>query len=219
MFWEIFKELDWTYTTLGAHLMEYVCILFKCFKLRLEPNFDNVPKFLKAANEGIETLQEIFKNLQRQFPDAPNPEWLLPFMLTYIITLEPYEDIAQEFQTKLVQEEWALTMADTRKLLKLIHDKHAHKVGAQTMAEATETLTKGENPTPSLKTAITKSSSHLAKHGLRLFSLTASGWKARNIALTKSSNTYMAGRNRNSVERAEPTKELLQKPNSRTSRT
>ena len=87
------------------------------------------------------------------------------------------------------------------------------EVGAQTMAEATETLTKGENPTPSLKTATTKSSSHIAKHGLRAFSLTTSGWKARNIALTKSSNAYMAGRNKNSAERAEPTKELLQNPN------
>ena len=36
---------------------------------------------------------------------APNPEWLLLFMLTYSITLEPYEDIAQEFQKRLVQEE------------------------------------------------------------------------------------------------------------------
>ena len=59
MFCEIFEELDRTYTTLGAHLTEYVRILFKCFKLWLEPGFDNVPKFLKAANERIETLQEI----------------------------------------------------------------------------------------------------------------------------------------------------------------
>ena len=59
MFWEIFEELDWTCMTLGAHLTEYVRILFKCFKLRQEPDFDNVPKFLKAANERIETLQEI----------------------------------------------------------------------------------------------------------------------------------------------------------------
>ena len=48
-------------------------------------------------------------------------------MLTYSITLEPYEDIAQEFQSKLVQEEQTPTMADTRKLLELIHDKHAHR--------------------------------------------------------------------------------------------
>ena len=70
MFSEIFEELNRTYTTLGAHLTKYIRVLFKCFKLRLEPNFDNVPKFLKMANNQIENLQEIFKNLQRQFPNA-----------------------------------------------------------------------------------------------------------------------------------------------------
>ena len=97
LFCDIFEDIDRTYMTLGAHLTEYVRVLFKCFKLRLELGFDNVPKFMKAATDRIETLQDIFKNLQQQFQDAPNPEWLLPFMLTYIITLEPYEDIAQEF--------------------------------------------------------------------------------------------------------------------------
>ena len=81
------------------------------------------------------------------------------------------------------------------------------------MAEATKTLTKGENPMPSLKTARTRSTSHIAKHGLRAFSPTINMWKARNIALTNSSNAYMAGRNNNSVEQAEPMKELLSKPN------
>ena len=85
---------------------------------------------MKAATERIETLQEIFKNLQRQFPDAPNPEWLLPFMLMYSITLEPYEDIAEEFQKKLVQEERTSTMEDARTLLELVCDKHAHKLQA-----------------------------------------------------------------------------------------
>ena len=74
MFRDIFEEIDRTYTTLGDHLTEYVRILFKCFKLRLEPGYDNVPKFMKAATDRIETLQDIFKNLQRQFPDALNPE-------------------------------------------------------------------------------------------------------------------------------------------------
>ena len=53
----------------------------------------------------METLQDIFKNLQRNNPKAPNPEWLLPFMLSYSIALEPYEDIAQELLEKLAQEE------------------------------------------------------------------------------------------------------------------
>ena len=43
MFCDIFEDLDRTYTTLGAHLTEYVRILFKCFKLRLEPGYNNVP--------------------------------------------------------------------------------------------------------------------------------------------------------------------------------
>ena len=130
MFCDIFEEIDRTYTTLGAHLTEYVRVLFKCFKLRLEPDYDNVPKFMKAATDRIETLQDIFKNLQRKFPDAPNPEWLLPFMLSYSITLEPYEDIAQEFQKKLAQEERTPTMEDARDLLELICEKHAHKLQA-----------------------------------------------------------------------------------------
>ena len=79
---------------------------------------------MKAATDRIETLQDIFKNLQQQFPDAPNPEWLLPFMLTYSITLEPYEDIAQEFQKKLVKEERTPTMEDARDLLDQIRNKH-----------------------------------------------------------------------------------------------
>ena len=74
MFCDIFEDINRTYTTLRAHLTEYVRILFKCFMLRLEPGYDNVPKFMKAATDRIETLQDIFKNLQRQFPDAPNPE-------------------------------------------------------------------------------------------------------------------------------------------------
>ena len=85
---------------------------------------------MKAATDRIETLQDIFKNLQRQFPDAPNPEWLLPFMLAYSITLEPYKDIAQEFQKKLVKEERTPTMDDTKDLLDLICENHAHKLQA-----------------------------------------------------------------------------------------
>ena len=105
MFCEIFEELDQTYTTLGAHLTECVQVLFKCFKLRLEPDFENVTKFLKSANDCIENLQEIFQNLHPQFPNAPNPEWLLPFMLTYSIVLQLYDNIAQDYKRKLVQEE------------------------------------------------------------------------------------------------------------------
>ena len=85
---------------------------------------------MKAATDRIESLQDIFKNLQRQFPDAPNPEWLLLFMLTYSITLEPYEDIAQEFQQKLVKEESTPTMDDASDFLDLIREKHAHKLQA-----------------------------------------------------------------------------------------
>ena len=85
---------------------------------------------MKAATDRIEMLQDIFKNLQRKLPDAPNPEWLLPFMLTYSITLEPYEDIAQEFQKKLVQEERTPTTEDARDFLELICEKHAHKLQA-----------------------------------------------------------------------------------------
>ena len=97
IFCEIFEELDRTYTTLGAHFTEYVRVLFKCLKLRLKRGFDNVTKFLKVANDRIEHLQEIFKNLQRQFPNALNPEWLLPFMLTDSITLEPYDNTGKTF--------------------------------------------------------------------------------------------------------------------------
>ena len=37
MFCDTFEDIDRTYTTLGAHLTEYIRISFKCFKLRLEP--------------------------------------------------------------------------------------------------------------------------------------------------------------------------------------
>ena len=120
MFSEIFEELDCTYTTLGAHLTEYVRVLFKCFKLRLEPNTDNITKFLKTATNQIEHFQEISKNLQRRFPNMPNTEWLLPFMLTYSIMLSPYDNIAQMWQSELVKKKRTLTMEDARRLLCLI---------------------------------------------------------------------------------------------------
>ena len=47
---------------LRGHLTEYVSVLFKCFKVWLKPNYDNVTKFLKMATDHIENLQEIFKN-------------------------------------------------------------------------------------------------------------------------------------------------------------
>lgn len=92
LFREIFEEIDRTDTTLGAHLTEYVRVLIKSFKLRLEPDFDNVPKFLKAATDRIEAMQNIFKNLQRKFPNAQNPEWLIPLVLSYSIPGIPEEN-------------------------------------------------------------------------------------------------------------------------------
>ena len=64
MFSEIFEELDQTYMTLGAHLIEYVSVLFKCLKVWLEPGYDYVPMSLKTVTERIDNLQEIFKNSQ-----------------------------------------------------------------------------------------------------------------------------------------------------------
>ena len=130
LFREISEEIDRTYTTLGAHLTEYVRVIIQSFKLRLEPDFDNVPKFLKAATDRIEDMQDIFKNLQRKYPNAQNPEWMIPFMISYSITLEPYEDIAQEFRKRMETEDDPPTMEDAKELLELIRDKHAHRLQA-----------------------------------------------------------------------------------------
>ena len=115
-------------------------------------------------------------------------------------------------------------MEEVRKLLQFIREKHAHRqkakktaifpeVGEQTIAEDTEALTMGENPMPSLKMATTRSTSHIAKHGLKAFKQTPNMWKGRYTALWNSSNAYMAGRNRNSVKHAEPTKEPIPRHN------
>lgn len=72
-------------------------VLFKCLKVQLEPSFDNVPMFLKTATEHMDNLQDILENLQRQFPHAPNPEWLLPFTLGYSITLSLYNNITKTY--------------------------------------------------------------------------------------------------------------------------
>ncbi len=130
LFCDIFEEIDRTYTTLGAHLTEYVRVIIQSFKLQLEPDFDNVPKFLKAATDRIEAMQDIFKNLQRKFPNAQNPEWMIPLVLSYSITLEPYEDIAQEFRKKMETEDEPPTMENAKELLELIRDKHAHRLQA-----------------------------------------------------------------------------------------
>ena len=87
---------------LGAHLIEYVSVLFKCLKVQLEPNCGNVPQFLKTSIKRMENLQDIFENLQCQFPCAPN---LLPFMLVYSITMSLYDDISQDYQDELVKKE------------------------------------------------------------------------------------------------------------------
>ena len=130
LFCDIFEEIDRTYTTLGAHLTEYVRVIIQSFKLRLEPDFDNVPKFLKAATDRIEAMQNIFKNLQRKFPNAQNPEWMIPYLISYSITLEPYEDIAQQFRKKIGTEDKPPTMEHAKELLELIRDKHAHRLQA-----------------------------------------------------------------------------------------
>ena len=130
LFCDIFEEIDKTYTTLGAHITSYMTVIVQSFKLRLEPDFDNVPKFLKAATDRIEDLQDIFKNLQRKYPNAQNPEWMIPHLISYSITLEPYEDIAQQFRKKIETEDEPPTMAHAKELLELIRDKHAHRLQA-----------------------------------------------------------------------------------------
>ena len=134
--WEQFRKAEWRVwhcvshesgSALRARLIEYVSVFFKCLKVRLEPSFDNVSMFLKTWTERMENLQDIYENLQCQFPHASNPEWLLPFMLVYSITLSLYDAKAQTYQYELVKKNWAPTMEDTKQLLRLICDKHAHK--------------------------------------------------------------------------------------------
>ena len=87
-------------------------------------------------------------------------------------------------QRKLVQEERTPTMANARKLLELIRDKHAHKQQANknnsnisrsrraNHGGGNRNSHQGGNPMPSLKMATSKSTCHIAKHGLRAFKQT-----------------------------------------------
>ena len=123
-------------------------------------------------------------------------------------------------------------MEDARNFLELISNKHAHKLQANknnsnisrsrrtNHGEGNQNSHQGGGkPNAKSKDSKTKKLESHSAIWTKKIQPNKNGWMARKNALMKFSDSYKAGRNKNSAMRSELTKEHLGRPSLRTSPT